>query len=74
MQKNPEATGTRLLGEERQLSGSQLLAEPWGEILAGLGVVNVGYVPGPQSWFSEKGGTMVPPPLWSATWPSLLPG
>lgn len=38
-----------------------------GGILAGLGwgAVNVGCVPGPQSWFSEKGGTVVPPILVS---------
>lgn len=57
-----------------QGEGCWLLAEPCGVIPTGLGVVIVGCMLGPWSWFTEEGGAMVPSPLWSATWPSLLPG
>lgn len=67
---NPEAAGAVGI----QAEGCWLLAEPCGVIPTGLGVVIVGCMLGPWSWFTEEGGAMVPSPLWSATWPSLLPG
>lgn len=69
-QSNPEPAGAvGILGE-----GCWLPAEPCGVILTGLGVVIVGCMLGPWSWFTEERGTMVPilvshlaqPPSWLA--------